>query len=103
MIQFGCLHAQTRLDVAQALAKGDLGKRHRQKLIETCERLDLVISTITSHAKPKGAQWQVLGQLRKDQLAKNLSILLRRSSIPMARAIALLWLTNKTQLTSEEK
>lgn len=61
--------AQARLDVAQALAKGELRKCHRQELIEMRERQCRVAARITGDTAPQRVQRQVPHQLSKHQLA----------------------------------
>jgi hypothetical protein len=70
VIELGGLRPQTGFDIAQALAKGQLCKRHRQVLIQTSETLDFVMSTVTRHAATKGCQRQMFHQLCKNQLAR---------------------------------
>jgi hypothetical protein len=69
VIELGGLRAQTGFDIAQALAKGQLCKRHRQVLIQTSETLDFVMSTVTRYTATEGCQRQMFHQLRKNQLA----------------------------------
>jgi len=69
VIKLGVLGAQAGFDVAQALAKGQLCKRHAQKLVQTREQLDLAFASIPGHASAKRRQRKVLHQLREHQLA----------------------------------
>ena len=69
VVQLRALGAQTRLDVAQALPKGQLRERHAQKLIQTGERLNLAFPAIPRHTSTKRRQRKVLHQLRKNQFA----------------------------------
>ena len=64
--------AQARLDVAQALAKGQLRKRHRQELIEMRERQCRVAARITGDTAPQRMQRQVPHQSSKHQLAADM-------------------------------
>jgi hypothetical protein len=54
MVEFGRLSPQTSFDIAQAFAKGQLRKRHRQVLIQTSEMLDFVMSAVTGNTTTKG-------------------------------------------------
>ena len=54
VIELGGLSAKTGFDIAQALAKRQLRKDHREILIQTTEALNLVMSTITRHTATKG-------------------------------------------------
>ena len=63
------LRGQTRLDVAQRLAKRQLRERHRVELVQAREALDLVLAVVASHATPKRRQRQVCHDLRKYELA----------------------------------
>ena len=47
------LGAKARLDVAQALAIGELGEGRAEVLLEAGKTLDLVLSAITRDATPK--------------------------------------------------
>ena len=69
VIELVALRAQARFDVAQALAVGQLGERHAQKLIEAGEALDLVLAAIRRHTTAKCRQRQMLRDLREHQLA----------------------------------
>lgn len=77
VVQLRALGAQTRLDVAQALPKGQLGKRHAQKLIQARKRLHLPLARITTHDASKRVQRQMLHDLRKHQLSRIHNVLLR--------------------------
>ena len=68
VVELGLLRAQARLDVAQALAKGQLRERHAQELIQAGERLDLAVALVTPDAPAKGRQWQMLHHLCEHQL-----------------------------------
>ena len=69
VIELGSLGAQTRFDVAQALAKSQLRERHAQKLIQAGERLHLALALIATDASAKRRQRKMLHQLREHQLA----------------------------------
>ena len=53
MIELRALRPQARLDVAQALAIGQLRERHRQVLVEAGEPLDLVLAVVARYAAVK--------------------------------------------------
>ena len=65
VVQLAAHRAQAGLDVAQALAIGELGEGHRQILIPAGEVLCVVVPTITSDALVKFLVGQMLDQLRK--------------------------------------
>src|SRR5512132_3910017 len=69
VVEFSFLGSQARFDVAQALARGHLGEREREILVETRKCLDLVRFAIARHATTKGRQRQVLRQLREHEFA----------------------------------
>jgi len=64
------LSTQTRLDIAQALAVGQLREGHAQILIDTGERLDLVFSAVARNATTKRGQRQMLRDLREHEFAQ---------------------------------
>src|SRR5579864_1256579 len=70
VIELGTLHTQTRFDVAQALAIGQLREGHREVLVETREPLDLVLAGIAHDAAMKRVQRQMLHHLREHELAQ---------------------------------
>jgi len=70
MVEFGGLTAQTGFDVAQALAVGQLRKRHAHKLVETGEMLDLVFSVVADDTTAESGQRQVRHHLRKNKFAR---------------------------------
>src|SRR5579864_5261866 len=70
VIELGTLHTQTRFDVAQALAIGQLREGHREVLVETREPLDLVLAGIAHDAAMKRVQRQMLQHLREHELAQ---------------------------------
>ena len=65
VIQLRLLRAQTGLDVAQALAIGQLRECQTQELIQTREVLDFVVAAIMLHAATKFVQRQKVHQLCK--------------------------------------
>jgi len=70
MVELGGLAAQTGFDVAQTLAIGQLHERHTQKLVETSEVFDLVLSVVTSDTSAESGQRQVRHHLRKNKFAR---------------------------------
>jgi hypothetical protein len=64
------LHTQTRFDVAQALAIGQLREGHAKVLVETRESLDLVLARIAHNGSVKRVQRQMLHHLREHELAQ---------------------------------
>jgi len=70
VVELGGLAAQTGFDVAQALAVGQLRERHTQKLVETSEVFDLVLSVVTSDTSAESGQRQVRHHLRKYKFAR---------------------------------
>ncbi|MNC85163.1 hypothetical protein D3C83_07480 [compost metagenome] len=69
VIELHRMRSKASFDLAQALAKRELRKRHAQELIEATERPDPHLAAISSNATPERAQRQMLGHLRKNQLA----------------------------------
>jgi hypothetical protein len=67
VIEIGFLRAQTNVDVAQALAEGQLGKGHAQKLIQMRKSLGGVVRRISRHATTKCVQRQKIHELRENQ------------------------------------
>ncbi len=49
MVELGLVGAQTGLDVAQALAVGQLSEGHAEKLVEMRKRLGGIFGRITLH------------------------------------------------------
>lgn len=69
VIEFGGLRAQTRLDVAQAFAVGQLCKSHRQKLVQAAEGAHVEIAAIFRHQTAKGMPRRELHELRENEIA----------------------------------
>lgn len=69
MVELGGLTAQTGFDIAQTLAIGQLRERHAQKLVETSEVFDLVLSVVASDTSAESGQRQVRHHLRKNKFA----------------------------------
>ena len=66
VVQLGLHGPQTRLDVAQALAIGELGKGQTEKLVEAREAADLVLALVAGHAATELLQRQEVHDLRED-------------------------------------
>lgn len=69
VIQLVRVGAQIDLDVSQRFAPRQLGKGHRQELVETTEVLNLVVAPMRIDATSKSAQWQMRHELCKNELA----------------------------------
>src|SRR6266850_3955736 len=69
VVELGALGAQTRFDVAQALAIRQLRKRHTAKLIRATEMTHAPIATVTLDDTPKALPRQMLHELREHQFA----------------------------------
>lgn len=61
--------AQADLDIAQALAVGELGEGQTQELVKTGEGLDVAIAVVALDVTPEGFHGQMVHDLRKDKLA----------------------------------
>src|SRR3989338_318045 len=70
VVKLGGLTAQTGFDVAQTLAISQLRERHTEKLIETSEVFDLVLSVVASDTSAESGQRQVRHHLRKYKFAR---------------------------------
>ena len=70
VIELGGLAAQTGFDVAQTLAISQLRERHTQKLVETSEVFDLVLSVVASDTSAESGQRQMRHHLRKNKFAR---------------------------------
>lgn len=68
VVELALLRPQAGLDIAQAVAVGELRERHAQELVETREALDFVMPAVTLHAAVKSLHRQVVGDLREDDL-----------------------------------
>lgn len=66
MIELGGLGSQTRFDISEALAIGELRKGQSEKLIPARKALDFVIALIALHAAAKFVSGNKLHQLSKD-------------------------------------
>ena len=70
VVELGVLGAQTGLDVAQALAVGELGEGHAQILIETGKALHLVMAAIALDTAPEVTKRKMIDQLCKNESAR---------------------------------
>src|SRR5664279_2348006 len=80
VIELARLCSQASFDVAQAFAIGKLRERHAEILIEARKRFDFVFAPVTRYAATKRRQWQMLHDLRENQLAHDHRCPLRMSS-----------------------
>ena len=69
VIKFSTHCTKAALDSTKTFAICQLGEGHAKKLIETGERLDLVVASIALHALPKGVQGQMVDDLGENQFA----------------------------------
>ena len=69
MVELAPLRSQASLDVAQALAVGELGEGHAEILVEAGEARGLVITAIARHAATESMAGQMIHDLRKDEFA----------------------------------
>jgi hypothetical protein len=63
MIQLFFHGPKAAFNVPQTFTKGQLGKRHAQELIETCERAYAVIALVALNAASKLPLWQKIHNL----------------------------------------
>jgi hypothetical protein len=68
--KLGGLAAETGFDVAQTLAISQLREHHTQKLVETSEVSDLVLSDVAIDTSAKSGQRQVRHHLRKNKFSR---------------------------------
>src|SRR5262245_23803489 len=69
VIELAGLCTKARLDVAQALAVGQLREGHSQKLVQTAEGAHVEIAAILSHQTTKGIPRRELHELGENQIA----------------------------------
>jgi hypothetical protein len=69
VIELAALRPQTRFNIAQTFAIGELSKGHAQILVEACKAPDITVALITRHTAPECMQRQMPHQLREDQFA----------------------------------
>jgi cobyrinic acid a,c-diamide synthase len=65
MIEFAVLRREAHFDVAQALALGELGESHGEKLIPTRERPHTLVAAIARHAAIEFVVRKKADELRK--------------------------------------
>ena len=70
VIESPVLRAQTGDDIAQALAEGQLGKGHAQKLVPAGKTSHPVVATVALHALAKLVSRKMTHQLREQGLSK---------------------------------
>ena len=70
VIELGALRPQAGLDVAQALAVGQLGEGHAEILIEAGKALDLVVAAIAFDTTAEAMKRQLIDELCEDELAR---------------------------------
>src|SRR5664279_6603921 len=80
VIELARLCSQASFDVAQAFSVGKLRERHAEILIEARKRFDFVFAPVTRYAATKRRQWQMLHDLRENQLAHDHRCPVRMSS-----------------------
>jgi uroporphyrinogen decarboxylase len=67
MEELGLMGAQAQLDVAQALAPGQLREGHAQELVEARKALHVALAAVLAHGTTEGRQRKLIHQLRKDE------------------------------------
>jgi hypothetical protein len=82
VVEFRLHRAETRFDVAQALAVRELGKRETEELIETREAPDLVIALVARHAGAELGQREQVHHLREDRATGMHGALLWEAEVP---------------------
>ena len=68
VVEFVLVCAQADLDIAQALAMGELGEGHAEELVEAGKGLDVAVAVIALDATAEGFHGQVGHDLGKDEL-----------------------------------
>ena len=69
VVEFVLVGAQADLDVAQALAVGELGEGQAEELVQAGKGLDVAVAVIALDTAAKGFHGQVVHDLREDKLA----------------------------------
>ena len=69
MVELVLVSTQASLDIAQALAKGQLCKGHAEVLVETREGLLVTVAVVACYATAEGMHWQMVDDLRKNEPA----------------------------------
>ena len=70
MAELGAPGTQADLDIAQAMAGGELGERHAEELVEAPARLDLAIAAAALGARGEATKRREFHQLREDASAR---------------------------------
>ncbi len=70
MVELGLEGPQTRLDVAQAFAKGQLRERQAEKLVPTREAARTTVSTVSPHARVEIVSWNEVHELSEHELSR---------------------------------
>jgi len=69
VVELGVLGRQTHLDVAQALAVGQLGEGHDPELFRARQRANTLVAIVTGDVPSKGCPWQKIQELGEQCLA----------------------------------
>ena len=69
VIKLVALGTQAGFDIAQTFPIGQLGKGHAEKLVEACNRLDLVVPLVALDAPPEAVQGKMVDDLGENQFA----------------------------------
>lgn len=69
MIELGCLGRQAHLDVAQALAVGQLGEGHDPKLFRARQRANALVAVVTRDVSGESRPRQEIHELGEQRLA----------------------------------
>ena len=69
VVEFGFHHSQTRFDLAQTVAVGQLRECHDPKLLGTLVRADLVVAAVAVDARLKPSPRNELHELRENEFA----------------------------------
>jgi hypothetical protein len=70
VVEFGLLSAETRFDIAQTLAIGELSKDQTKELIPTGEVFDIAVALVAVNANLKLITRKVVQQLSENGSAK---------------------------------
>ena len=69
VVEFILVRPQADLDIAQALAVGELGEGHAKELVETGKGFDVAVALITPDTAAEAVHRQVGHELREDVIA----------------------------------
>jgi len=69
VVEFGLHDAQTRFDLAQTVAVGQLGECHNPKLLDTLVRANLVVAAVAVDARLEPSPRNEIHELRENELA----------------------------------